>query len=500
MKTINKYLLLAFITVSVIAGCTKKNLIDLNPEFVLDAVSNPSSIDQVEEVLAGAYTQIRSGSYYGDGSGSGWSLMPDMMSDNLLETNESLSNYNRLTDWTYDADVALVSGMWEAPYRVIAHANIVLRDIDKFTNANNQGRANRLKGQAYALRAHAHFDLFRYFAVNYNRNSTTDLAVPYITDFAISTALKPGRINNKEFYDKLFSDLTNAVQLLGNVDAAVNPSAVKRPNVDLAAAKAIQARAYLYAEMWTEAIQAATDVIALRPIMAVTDDFAGMYNETTAGEIIWNAQFDANQGGPGGGTYFSQNNRSAFRPAADIATMSGITGLIQNTDIRYNAYFKTISGPNAVNRLVVSKYRGKAALTDGNTNFPIYRTGEMYLIRAEARVRNTPAQEALALADLNTLRSNRFPVYVPLVGLTGQTLLNAIADERRRELFAEGHRFFDLKRTTRQITRTGDCGNVALSPAGACSLVPAAREWALPIPSSETNVNGTIKAQQNPGY
>ncbi|RYZ14314.1 MAG: RagB/SusD family nutrient uptake outer membrane protein, partial [Sphingobacteriales bacterium] len=310
MKKSFKHIFLATAVCSVLTvGCSKSDLIDLNPEFTLGAVDNPSSMDKVEEVLTGAYQGFRSGSYYGDGSGSGWSLMPDMMSDNLLETNESLANYKSLTDWTYASDDALVAGIWSAPFGIIANANIVLRDVDKFTTAENQTRANRLKGQALAMRAHAHFDLFRYFATSYDRNSTTELAVPYVTEFLASPSVKPARISNKEFYDKVIADLTAAVALLGNVDATINPSAIKRPNIDISVAKAMQARVYLYAGMWAEAIQAATDVIAVRPL-APQSSFLGMYNETDAGEIIWNVQFDAGQGGPGGGVYFSQNNRS----------------------------------------------------------------------------------------------------------------------------------------------------------------------------------------------
>jgi len=495
MKKSLKHIFLATTVVSVLTvGCSKSDLIDLYPQFSLSAVNSPSSMDQVEEVLTGAYQGFRSGSYYGDGSGSGFSLMPDMMSDNLLETNESLANYKTLTDWIYADDDALVSGIWSAPYSIIANANIVLRDVDKFTTTENQTRANRLKGQALAIRAHAHFDLFRYFATSYDRSSTSELAVPYITEFNVSPAVRPARISNKDFYDKVIADLNGAVALLGNVDQTINPLATKRPMIDLAVAKAMQARVYLYAGMWAEAIQAATDAIALRPLAAQAN-FAGMYNETDAGEIIWNAQFDASQGGPGGGVYFSQNNRSAYAPAAEIATMDGTSGLLQSDDIRYDAYFRTIAGPNGP-RLVVSKYRGKAALTDGNANFPVFRTGEMYLIRAEARARITPSQETQAMADLNALRQARITGYVD-ENLTGAALLTAIANERRRELFGEGHRFFDLKRTTKSIVRAGGCGDPSISPA-VCTLPSTAREWAFPIPFDERSVNGNI--QQNPGY
>ncbi len=491
MKKIFKNIFAATVLAATFAtGCSKSDLIDLNPEFSLGALDNPSSIDQVEEVLSAAYSRFRSGSYYGEG----FSVLPDMMSDNLLETNESLAGSKSMTDWIYAEDDATVEAIWAAPYAVIANANIVLRDIDKFTTADNQTRANRLKGQALAIRAHAHFDLFRYFATTYDRNSTTMLAVPYVTEFQVSPTIRPARLNNKDFYDRVIADLTAAVGLLGNVDATINPSAVKRPNIDLAGAKAIQARVYLYAGMYTEAIAAASDVITARPLSSAST-FAGIFTEQNAGEIIWNVQYDAGQGGPGTGVYWSQNNRNAYAPAAEIATMAGTSGLIQNNDVRYTAYFATVSIP-AGPRLVLGKYRGKAGLTDGNSNFPVYRTGEMYLIRAEARARISPAQETAAMNDLNTLRAARIAGYTPET-LTGAALLTAIADERRRELFGEGHRFFDLKRTTRTIARAGGCGNPSISPA-VCTLASTAREWALPIPFDERTVNENI--QQNPGY
>jgi hypothetical protein len=496
MKKTSIKILQAFIaTAFIFTSCSKDVLVEIAPEFSLSALTSPSNMEEVEGVLGGSYTQFRSGSYYGSGSGTGWSTMPDMMSDNLMETNESLANYVVMTDWTYASDAGLVAGMWSAPYRVIANANVVIRDVDKFTTATNQKRANRIKGQALAIRAHAHFDLFRYFASSYDRTSTTELAVPYVTTFEVSVSTRPARLNNVDFYAKVFKDLTDAAALLADVDITINGSAVKRPNIDLAGVKAIQARVYLYAGLWAEAAQAATDAIALRPLVGLNQaTFSGMYNESNAGEIIWGAQFDAGQGGPGGAVYFSNNNRNTFRPADEIAVMGGASGLIRSNDIRYNAFFATISGPPG-NRLVVYKYRGKGALTDGNTNFPVYRTGEMYLIRAEARARNS--QEALGMADLNTLRSNRINGYVNQ-NLTGAALLQAIADERRRELFAEGHRFFDLKRTTRTITRGAGCGNPSITPSGACTLAPTAREWALPIPEDERLANPNVA--QNNGY
>lgn len=479
-----------------LASCSKKEVVDLSPEFNLDAIMNPSNVEQVEQVLLGAYAGFRSGFYYGDGNGGSWTTLPDMMSDNLIETNESLANYRVMSDWLYNVDATIVEGMFQAPYVVISRANIVIRDADKFATPENQKTINRLKGQAYAIRAQAHFDLFRYFGQSFTRASS-DLAVPYVKEFLVASSVKPARLSVQAFYDELFSDLTDAQALLSDVDTEINPAGeATRSFIDLAGVYAIQARAYLYAGMWGEAETAATNAINLRPLVTYGNDaeYAGMYNGTAAGEIIWNVQFDAGQGGPGGSVYFAQNNRSIYGPVSEIATMDGTSGLIQSNDMRYDAFFATINGPLG-DRLVVYKFAGKNGLTDGNANFPVFRTGEMYLIRAEARARNSkPAQ---GLQDLNFLRANRIGGYVD-ESLSGDALLAGIQNERRRELVAEGHRFFDLKRTTKSIVRTGACGNPALTPSGECTLIPTDRQWNLPIPFAETNVNGNIIP--NPGY
>jgi hypothetical protein len=138
---------------------------------------------------------------------------------------------------------------------------------------------------------------------------------------------------------------------------------------------------------------------------------------------------------------------------------------------------------------VVSKYLAKQPFLnkpDGVTDFKVYRTGEMYLIRAEAYA--LKGNDVAALDDLNALRAARGAA----VGVeTGAVLMTAIFNERRKELVVEGQRFFDLKRTARAINRTTNCTNF-------CTLSSAAREWAFPIPQKEIDANPNI--QQNPGY
>lgn len=475
-------------------GCTKSEVVDLVPEFSFDAVNNPSSLAQVEQVLLGTYGGFRSGDYYGSnsGTGAGWVTTPDVLSDNLYESaTESLANSRVLADWIYEPSSGLIAGMYAAPYRVISRANIVLRDIDKFTTPATQGRANRIKGQALVIRALAHFDLLRYWATSYDRNSA-EPAVAIVTNFEISTSIKPRRNTTKEVYDAIYADINAALPLLANTDRPINAAnGITRPFLDVAAANALLARVNLYSGDWQGAITAATNAINARPLVNLNQAaFAGMYNQTNVGEIIWNVQFEAGESGPSFQVYFATVRRNYFRVESAVATAAGTSGLIQNNDIRYAASF-TLEN----NQLSMTKYRGKGVLFDGNANAIVFRTGEMYLIRAEAYARNNQATQAMA--DLNTLRAARINGYVA-ENLSGQALLDAIANERRRELLCEGHRFFDVKRTTRRFQRGIECGNVQVSAAGNCVLLPTAREWTFPIPETETNVNEN--AAQNPGY
>ena len=84
-------------------------------------------------------------------------------------------------------------------------------------------------------------------------------------------------------------------------------------------------------------------------------------------------------------------------------------------------------------------------------NIPVIRVAELYLTRAEARY-NQVGKEAAALADVNVIRTRSGLAARPAT-LTGAALLTEILNQRRLELAFEGHRFFDLKRLGRDITK-----------------------------------------------
>ena len=469
-----KNILLAILIVASLGSC--KKIVEAEPTHQLDGSTRFASIEDFDFALTGAYALFRQGSYYSSGSNAFVNL-PDMMSDNLNETSESLGNYQTMSTWTYAEDEPNIAATWQAAYRIVSQANLVLRDIDNFA-ATETGAVNRIKAQALAIRALAHFDVLRYWVEDYDRNSTKP-GIPYITVFNYEE--KPPRGSVKETYDHIEADLQQSRALLNSgLDKTINASG--KAYIDIQGVNAIMARMFLYSNQLDSAIKYSTLVINSIALASRTN-FPNIWTDASTAEVIWSVSFNAGEGRIGDPVYFVPNNRSSYRPNPTLVTMYD-----QVNDIRYSSYFQVRS-----NRLVLSKYLAKAAAVsrpDGVVNFKAFRTGEMYLIRAEAYARKGEANEALGLADLNALRAARIAGFVAGAE-TGAALLNAIAVERRKELISEGHRWFDLKRTTKTISRT----NCTVF----CILPPSNRAWTWPIPVGEINANPNI-LPQNPGY
>lgn len=80
----------------------------------------------------------------------------------------------------------------------------------------------------------------------------------------------------------------------------------------------------------------------------------------------------------------------------------------------------------------------------------VLRLSEMYLNRAEARLLS--GNSSGAIDDMNVIKERAgIPVYN--LAKDGADVLDALLDERRRELFLEAHRFFDLMRNDKIVDR-----------------------------------------------
>lgn len=156
-----------------------------------------------------------------------------------------------------------------------------------------------------------------------------------------------------------------------------------------------------------------------------------------------------------------------------------------------------------------------------NTNFVLYRFAEALLIYAEAANEAENGPSALAYDAINKIRRRAFAVTdnsKDLSGLTQEQFRKAVWKERRCEFVAEVKRRFDLIRTNRLFTETnptvpgkmdrtwyasdGNKSTVAIPRlAAAHGSVPFPdREWLMPIPTQQLELNKPAKWYQNFGY
>ena len=477
------YSLLAILFTGIFSACEKA--LDLKPTHTIDGDQSFTKIEDYESALIGAYSRLLSIDYYGSGLGSNaFVTLSDMMTDNLFESGESLGNFQNFSRWTYTADDPNIDATWLAAYRVIQQCNLTLRNIDKLY-AENPGAVNRIKAQALALRAHVHLDVLRYWGEDNGRNSNLK-GIPYVDTFDIEK--KPARISVAQTYDAMVKDLMNAKVLMQDLDKPIqsvtSTASTARGYIDELGVNAILARLYHYAEVSDSAIKYAGLVIDQRPLANRTA-FPLIWQDASTAEVIWSVKFTPLNSGIGDNVYYPIGNRASYRPTTDLVSLYD-----QANDIRFSSYFQ-VRPRGSATRLVLSKYIAKQsqlARPDGITDFKVYRTAEMYLIRAAAYA--NLGMETEALDDLNTLRAARISNFIP-GNETGTALIAAIDNERRKELVCEGHRWFDLKQSSRLVDRISNCTVF-------CTLDQMAREWVWPIPQTEILANSNM--QQTSGY
>lgn len=397
-------------------------------------------------------------------------------------------------EWQYGAtDVGLRDNYTaiDALYRIVDRANRVLKalpDADSTKSGDNTLRI-KLRGEALFLRAYAHFDLVRFYGGAYDPNS---LAMTYLEEPSPTPLTPYARITMGPYFEKLVADINEAKGLLPN-----NLTDINRAN--RLAATALQARIALYSKKWADAATYASEYIAGLPL-ASKADFPLIWTDANTSEVAFRIIRTATAG-----TRLGSLWRGVSANATNIGTVTWQpsdklwNSFDQANDIRFVSYFKTepiLANSNRPSRLVY-KYAGSAYGTanENVANAKIYRTGEMYLIRAEARAeQGTFTGPNSAESDINTLRAARINGYINAAFVSKDQAIAAVIDERFKELALEGHRFWDLKRRGLPVVRLS---TDAPTPTG--TTLPANDyRFLLPIPLVEIQSNSEM--QQNPGY
>lgn len=157
-----------------------------------------------------------------------------------------------------------------------------------------------------------------------------------------------------------------------------------------------------------------------------------------------------------------------------------------------------IANPKFTNKTSGGATGSNTAFAD--TDFPMFRLGEAYLIYAEAQVRGGGGDTTTALSYVNALRLRAFAGDSTKMVVDSQLTLPFLLGERGRELMWEAHRRTDLVRFS-EFTGGSYLWAWKGKPAGGTDSVGVATPVALnlyPLPANELIANPNL--HQNPGY
>lgn len=477
---LNNIILSSVLLLSIIS-C--KKVIDIKETDLIAGDLALKTVSSNEQGIIGAYGRL--------------SINMDILLNSTLSDEVKVGEfYNAATthEWTYSStDIGIRDNFLAINdnYVIIDRVNRVLRALPKAdsTKTGDETLRKKLQGEALFIRAFAHFRLFEYYCGPYD---PAGLAMPYLIAPSVPDAPHE-RIKMGPYFDQLKADLVAAKALLPN-----NLTDIARATK--LAASALQARVALYTNDWAGAETFSTEYISAIPL-ASRVDFPGIWSDLNNGEQAFKIKKSTGNrtGSLFRGTSAKQGTNILIGTITWYPSDKLWNSYDQTNDVRFSSYLKDEPILVAAGRpsRIIKKYEG-TGYTTSNENVSdekVFRTGEMYLIRGEARAQlGKISGPNSAESDINDLRTARINGYTNITFSSKGEAIEAITTERFKELAFEGHRFWDLKRLKLPVTRIA---SEAPTPA-AVSLPAGNFRFLLPIPDAEMKANKLMV--QNPDY
>lgn len=532
MKPINSFIMWSLVLpVAVIFGCTKDlDRKPLNSNIADIQYSTPLGYKQVLAKAYGSYSLVSStGVGNSDVNVAGitdaattdfvrawWNLQELTTDEAVCAWNDG--NLQSFHNFTWTPGNVLINALYARSLFQITVCNEFIREStdDKLSSRGIGGHdaedIRHYRAETRFLRAFQYWVLLDAFG-----------NPPFVTENDPIGKYIPQQISRNDLFNYIESELKAIENLL------IAPRQNEYGRADQAAAWALLARLYLNAEVYTgtpkytEAIAYASKVINAGYILQ--QDYRHLFmsdNNLNNTETILAIAYDATNSQNYGGTTFLICSAHGTNVADNNA--SGIPGggwrgnrATKNLPLAFGDYSGNADrrarfglGSLEVNSVLtfedgvgVTKFSNIKA-SDGttpyspngvlvNTDFPLFRLAEMYLVYIEAVKRGgTGGSETTALTYFNKLRERGYGnTNGNVTSITPDDVLN----ERQRELYWEGFRRTDLVRFNRFTSAS------YLWPwkAGVAGGAGADSHYNIfPIPSAEIISNTNLV--QNPGY
>ena len=466
----------------------KKEFLDVKPTNAGDAETAIQTAADAKVMINGLLSKMTSSDYYG----RNFILYGDVKGGDLTIISQG-RGLDALYTFNHSKSSNNYSGFWNQIYHCLLQANNIITNIDQLKAAGTTENFDSYKGQALTARALMLFDLVRLYGKPYTQDKAS-YGVPNITQ-PLEASAQPLRANVEENYTQILKDLKEAEPLLSKSKS--------NGYLNYYGNKAIQARVYLTMAKYSEALSAAQEIINSNVYKLYSNtEWVPSWKTQFGSESIFELGIfpsESDLGSSSLGFYLRRKGHGSSQALGwFMASDYFLNRLKQDAnDVRWGVMS---ADESSTTRLGASyKYSGSIALDgDGKgsstaVNVKVIRLSEIYLIAAEAAYYS---DKTLAATYLNQIRK-RSP---NLAAATATTItLDMIIEERSKELFTEGQRFFDMLRLNQQITFNDEFGSITV-PSRPKTIDRTFQKVILPIPQDEINANPGLQAQQNTGY
>ncbi|MFK7981936.1 MAG: RagB/SusD family nutrient uptake outer membrane protein [Saprospiraceae bacterium] len=519
------------VLVLLFVGCTKDlDVSPADPNILLaeDFYNNPNAYKQA---LAGVYSNLAlvgangpdesniSGldagtSQYGR---SLWNLQV-LSTDEVIWSWENDPGTAEIQRSTWAANNVLLRGLYGRAMASIAFANEFLRQtndtklIDREVGESLKNEITIYRAEARFLRALSYYHLLDLFG-----------KCAFITEDDPVGGFQAPQIERTALFDFIESELLEVESIL------LSPRENEYGRADQAAAWMLLAKIYLNAEVYTESDRYADCLTYCQKIIDSPYELAANYkelfmadnnNNAATQEIIFPVHSDGIVTQNWGPTTLMVNGQVGAQEGngEDFGVASGGWGGALRVPQRFSEIFmngtyendsrntliagdRTIEIESVDDRntgYIIGKWSNKTS--DGSngssnsfvdTDFTMFRLGDVYLMFAEAALRsNTSLSEAVEYFNLLRQRAGN-----PNLISTSELTLDLLIDERLVELHWESHRRQDLIRFGKF---TGNIYNWSLKGNSTIGGAIADFRKLYPIPSESLAANSNL--EQNEGY
>jgi hypothetical protein len=452
----SKYILVALLILFTYS-CSEK---DLEPT-VAEKLPLETSINTVEDLQGlanGMYNSLTAPHYYG----RDMIIFGEVRSDNCF-ANATSGRFVTVGKMQVAPADNYSEDTWKAVYETIASANIIIKQNSAAIEGDEES-IKHIFGQAYVIRALAHFDLLRLYG---QQNAGGNLGVPYVTTYK-GENLTPSRATVEENKVSINNDLESGLQLL-----STNLNDASKQTITTYAAEALKARIALYFGDWQGAKNAALSVVN-SGMFEIVDaaNYPASWKKDSDINSIFELAFDySDNNGIEGLQYIYRGEKYG-----DIEVLDNLLTVFSENDVRNTSQMIGILNDKLRNT-------GKYPSSDFSDNVSLIRYEEVVLIMAEAKIK---LAESDALDILNQVPAKRN------TDLYTEATLENILIERRKELCFEGFRFDDLARTGSDIPLVDTLHQTHGGP------TYGSYNFAFAIPIVEMNANPNMV--QNEGF